>query len=618
MNEPTSRPENDRTEAYVFLIAGAVVGGALLLHPLIWTSWWWEPLVASLKEGQRVGLWKPGVVLASVLLGLATMFLCLQNARKHERDDAMLRRALYGYNAVLTGLLTLAMLVILNVFIHVWAPRYLDTTEGRFHTVSDLTKRFVADLEKPVHVYVVMSEREGPRDNTVTLLSQLREMNPRYFEYEEVSPVLNRGRLIELAKKFPQFSNFGVIVAYGEKEDNYTVIPASEMENEEFDAASGGRGPRQFNGEVRLMQELMFLAENKKKTVVYFTQGHGEPDPTDPREDGMSNLQLKLMRANFDVRPLKIADTVEDAEAKVPEDADVVVVCGPRRPLGKTVAALEKYMMPTDPKKPKGKLVVMLGPTAPDAKKNNTMLEVGIEDLLRKFNVNPGTEMVLTFALPTGKEVVIDQSPERVIVTPVKEAIDARQPIAQTFKDQPLQWFDVRKIEPAQNRPAGPNAPNFQPQVVIGSFGYVWLEPDLKKPPSETQRQFRADREALRKRVTDEQQPVMIAVTEGSADPHASMRAGGGQTPRLLVIGTSTIAMNQFQGRGGGLVEFDLIRGSLDWCRERYTNIGVQPKTYTSFVMPKFSLTKILVLPAFLTLLSIAGFGLIVWNMRRR
>ena len=47
----------------------------------------------------------------------------------------------------------------------------------------------------------------------------------------------------------------------------------------------GNKPQRQFTGEVRLMQELYFLAEDKRRPVVYFTQGHGEPDEASPARD---------------------------------------------------------------------------------------------------------------------------------------------------------------------------------------------------------------------------------------------------------------------------------------------------------------------------------------------
>ena len=138
MARDADRSPETPIEPYIFLAAGAVLGLALLLHPLIFVTWWWAPLMDALREGERAGVWKPALVLLSIMAGLAVMFGFLQPARKYERTDPLLRRVVYGYNSALTGILVLLMLVIGNVGIHVWAPRYLDATEGGFHSISDV------------------------------------------------------------------------------------------------------------------------------------------------------------------------------------------------------------------------------------------------------------------------------------------------------------------------------------------------------------------------------------------------------------------------------------------------------------------------------------------------
>src|SRR5439155_643601 len=116
----------------------------------------------------------------------------------------------------------------------------------------------------------------------------------------------------------------------------------------------------------------------------------------------------------------------------------------------------------------------------------------------------------------------------------------------------------------------------------------------------------------LMKRVSEDSQPIKVAVTEGGGAP------GQAAQPRLLVIGSSWIATNAAQSGEGGVFEFDLIRSSIDWCRERYSTIGVQPKTYSSYILPPVSVARLIMLPTVLMLLTIFGMGMVVWNMRRR
>ena len=44
----------------------------------------------ALREGERAGVWKPALVLLSVMAGLAVMFAAIQPARKYERTDQTL------------------------------------------------------------------------------------------------------------------------------------------------------------------------------------------------------------------------------------------------------------------------------------------------------------------------------------------------------------------------------------------------------------------------------------------------------------------------------------------------------------------------------------------------
>lgn len=601
-SEADHKPETP-IDVYIYLAAGALAGAALLLHPLILMSWWWTPLMDALREGERAGVWKPALVLLSVLAGLAVMFAAIQPARKYERTDQTLRRVVYGYNSILTGILVLLMLVIGNVAIHVWAPRYLDATEGGFHSISDVTRTFVTELERPAQVYLILPEAEESRSSMMSMLSQMHELNPRNFSYEDLSPTLNQSRNRELRAKFPQARGEGVIVALGEPpEKNYSFIPATELMNQDFDHMTGRQKSREFAGEVRLLQELNYLAVSKKRPVVYVTQGHGEPDLTNPREDGMAAFQLRLMRENYDVRALKISATADAKDAKVPDDADLVLVAGPQRSMADTLPALTNYLQSA-----RGRLLAFLGPTQPDRAKKNVMTETGLEKLLQEYNVNVTNELVLTFAIAEGGALIQEGDPGFVAPVPFLSSVESRNPLAVTFKGRRIRWFDCRQVKSTTTNP------KYAAEQVMGSNGIVWTETDMEKPSTDQLQLMLRDRAEFRRRCTDDPLPLVVAVTEKLEE------AGKPGKPKALVFGTSMFLTNQFQGRGAGSVEGDLARGAIDWCRERQSSIGIQPKTYNSFIPKKdVSVPKLIIIPAALMFLSILGFGLVVWSARRR
>src|SRR5262249_18823430 len=156
----------------------------------------------------------------------------------------------------------------------------------------------------------------------------------------------------------------------------------------------------------------------------------GEPDLFAGDQYGMGNIRQKLTQANYQLRPLSFADQ----QAKVPDDADVVVVVGPKRPMVNSLPALKEYM---DGPTRKGKLVVLIGPTPAGEGAGNQMRQVGLEDWLRtNWSVDITNEQILTFALPTAQGWVLDRSFPRVLLTPTDEAIAAHHPLAQNFQNQ--------------------------------------------------------------------------------------------------------------------------------------------------------------------------------------
>ncbi len=65
------------------------------------------------------------------LIGLALMFASLMLAKADIRSNVVLRRTLYGYNAFLTGLLLLAVLVVLNIVLFALFPGSFEWSKSR-------------------------------------------------------------------------------------------------------------------------------------------------------------------------------------------------------------------------------------------------------------------------------------------------------------------------------------------------------------------------------------------------------------------------------------------------------------------------------------------------------
>ncbi len=617
MATETHRDHEIDVNPYIALITGATFGIALLIGSAVLFYLGWTPLIDWIREGKREKLWQPMAAILLALLGEGVMFVAFQSARKVERTDSLLRRILYGYNAAFTANLLFLLLLLVNVFIYVRYPSPVDTTAGGFYSVSEMTKKFTSSLERPVTVYMILEPNSESYSSMQTMLSEMQKLNPKYFSYQEI-PTDSRGpELRQLVTKFPQFGRRpGLIVALGDDpEKNHTFIGSDELSGAGFDPEARGAQRRQFNGEVRLMQELLFLADDKKKPILYFTQGHGEPDLNGRGDGDLSALRQRLATANYEVRPLMA--TTDPDKLTIPDDAELVVVVGPKKSMADMLPALNKYMHPVEAKKKKGKMLVFLGPTPADRARANVMTETGIEGFLREFSVDLTGEQILTFAFPYQGRMVVDQSPEAVFVSATTEAVDARHPLAQMLKDQSDRWYDVRQV-----RPGGGQNPAFRAEVVLGTYGLVWLESNMQLAGTalDQHRLLQVDGAMREKRLMRDALPVVVAVTEGPPpNPHSFDQPSAGQSPRVMVVGCSSLTSNMFQSQRSGGTQFDMVKSCIEWCRERYAAIGVEPKSHQYFMLPNnVSWWMLAYLPWLMMFLFILGFGIIVWTVRRR
>ena len=78
------------------------------------------------------------------------------------------------------------------------------------------------------------------------------------------------------------------------------------------------------NTEQDLTNGIIKVVSGQQKKV-YFTQGHGEKDPTSGEREGYGTIGEALKRENYAVEKLVLAQA-----GAVPDDASVVVVAGPQ------------------------------------------------------------------------------------------------------------------------------------------------------------------------------------------------------------------------------------------------------------------------------------------------
>ncbi|MCL6752098.1 Gldg family protein [Nostoc sp. CCCryo 231-06] len=267
-----------------------------------------------------------------------------------------------GTNALVATLAVLAILGLINFL----GTRYhlrTDLTETQLFTLAPQSRELVRVLPQPVKVWV-FDVNQNPQDRE--LLENYQRQSSK-FKYEYIDPQARPG----LAEKF-DVKNYGEV--YLESGDKRQLVQTVN-ENERL-------------SEIRLTSRLQQLT-NSTTAKVYLLQGHGERQIS-PAKGAISQAVQGLGDKNFTTSPLNLGET-----SKVPEDAAVVIVAGPKRGLFEgEVKALQEYLNRG------GNLLLMIDPNT-DPKLNSLLQGWGVRlDNRLAVNVSGGSVVGLGPATP--------------------------------------------------------------------------------------------------------------------------------------------------------------------------------------------------------------------------
>jgi len=238
----------------------------------------------------------------------------------------MKRAVKYEINSVITTIIVIAIIVVV-IMIAQKHPYRFDLTKQKKYSLSDQTVKILKRLVNPVKAIGFFGKGSGNEDKAKTLLQEYQYTNPK-FSFEMVDP--DKNPLI--AKKY-DITLPGVIVM----ESKDKKEKAREVSEES------------------LTNALVKVTSEGKKSV-YFLTGHGELTIDSSDNNGLANLKESLEKEVYTVKPLSFV-----SEKKVPDDASLVVIVGPSKPLFKEeLDILRKYIADG------GRLFCLLGIESPD------------------------------------------------------------------------------------------------------------------------------------------------------------------------------------------------------------------------------------------------------------
>jgi|GEM_PF-301991 len=622
------------------LIVGGCTGLVIALMTLAQMWIWRETLTGGLPAWRGENGWRIWLCVYLELFGLGLMFGSFMLAKTDIRVNPVLRRVLYGYNAIFTGLLLIAFLAILNVFVYAIYPMTYDWSADRgVYNISDSTKGILEKLNEPTTIYVLVSPR-APRlyKDVKTLLDNCRTVSDK-LSVEYISPDKDLYKYETLARRYPEILpeakvareteiiGRGLLIVYGRDSDNPKDKPppnAFIASNKLFEERGGFRGaPRTyiFQGEKVLRSELKFLTQGRKKIKVYLLQGNEELETRGSRRAtrgsnfdlpmsvlGVAFLIDRLRNENYEVQGLTFGigkDDVDmkyispkDKKADIPEDADIVVLPGPSAPIPKTTLdALERYLQ-----RDTGRLIVMLDVVVD--RKYTEMVTTGIEELLKKHNVLVGKDYVFRVPFEGGGS----PDPFFVVATTPR---DSGNKLAGKYVDSAFPLKSVRVVRP------GTESPSFRAETILEVTRLrrpvlqeiFWAEDSLRA--LDDSRTFilellKKGEEELVAKVSRDPIPVGVAVKDKE------------DRPRMVVFGDAEMASDGVMAGPLRDVYFDLFVSTLNYLAAR-PDVGALPKPPKLFTLgPMVPTTPLTFLPAWLMCLGIFGLGLGMWVVRRR
>jgi hypothetical protein len=617
----------DASRALVVGVGGSLGLGVYLAAFLLVYSWW-ETVGGGLEGWQGDKGWRVWVIALTLIAGLGLTFASLLIGRTEEQSNPVLRRLLYGYNAVLAGQLVLLILLVVNILGYIYLPQTTDWTANRLYTLDPKSQNLLKNLEKPLKIYVITDSRDDLiYEQTSRLLENVRAVNPK-VQVEIVLRGRQSARVQELMRRYLLTDPLGLLVVSGTdaKEDSQFIQWRDLFDWPMPDPMQQRRRTREeptFKGESALVTAITYLEEGKSRSIVYFLQGHGELDisrsieATRPQYKA-DQLRSLLEKANYEVKPLRLSAAGGDkpelggevVSAKVPDDAAVVVVAGPRTALDtEALSALREYMNPKDPAKKKGKMMVLFDVVVgPDYQ----MIRTGMESFLQQFNVEVGNDRILS---PSRN------NPELVIATPNANSRDTSG-LAAGLGEETWYMMNVRTVKP---KTSGPPAAYQSENLLVTTGRLVWSEKNLDDPVKIVENLMRSQPKDF---AVTNQLPLAVTVSESTGgmpgDPHAGL-FGGESKPRLVVFGNASWASDRplplvtRQSEDANARYYSLFASSLAWLREKPSEIGIEAKKRDVYQMPETTnVTRLLMLPVGLMFVSILGLGLGVWIVRRR
>jgi ABC-type uncharacterized transport system involved in gliding motility auxiliary subunit len=483
-----------------------------------------------------------------ICLGLFVIGLALYIAF----DPGNIRKALtgryahYGSNALILLVAFIGILVVINYLIYKNTKQW-DLTVDQSNTLSNETLDVLSNLSDTVIAkafFTTDAAFAASKENAKDLFDQYVYEGNGKFQYEFIDPIKD-----PVSAQESGITKDGSVVLYmGNNKQPVSLVSEQEL----------------TGAVIRLM--------NPGKHVVYFLIGHGEDPITGGSDQSYTQLKSALESKNYTVSSLNLLATQQ-----IPQDASVVVVTGPDKPMDSSeVSLLDEYL------RNGGSMVIMEEPPA--------VTQFGdAPDPLANY-------LAQTYGIVYGNDMVVDVQAAQSLQQPFIAIANqyAQHAITQKMSGMASLYPTARSVSSDDSI-----GTDYSKTSLVTTADQSWAETDMSTVQ---------DGSMAPDQDVDLYGPVPLVVAA----------EGISSDTRLVVFGDSDFALNVNYGvYGNG----DMIVNSIDWAAKEESLINLTPKTTvdryliqpTPYMIGMILLGSLVILPG---LIIIAGIG--TWVVRRR
>jgi ABC-type uncharacterized transport system involved in gliding motility auxiliary subunit len=425
------------------------------------------------------------------------------------------RAARYGAGAAVMVALALGITVFANALSMRHSARW-DLTENRRNTLSPQTIQLLRTLDRPVHAIAFFRTDTPGKRTAEDLLNQYASYSGGKFTWR-----------LEDTDKAP-----GLAREYGVESYGTVVLKAGPDAQPKVEKV--------LDAEEEKITNALVKVTRAGKRIVYVLKGHGEREVGNTERAGFSQAKDQMEKANYEVKEFVLA-----RESKVPDDAALVIVPGPRTdPFPQELQALDGYIARG------GKVFFMTTPFQAD----------GLSKHLQKYGVLVDDDVVIELN-PIGQLFGVGP------LVPIINQYDSH-PITKDLGGVMTLFPLTRSLEASKTPPKGITLSPLA-RTSAQSWGEtdksVFQRGEAKQDPGEK-------RGPLPVAVVATIDPAGEGKTESKPDGAGEKKTG---KSRIVVVGTADFASNQFLGAQGNR---DFFLNVVSWLAEQEDLISIRPK----------------------------------------